>query len=242
MYKVAICDDSQSYILYLKNLIIQMGVQNLEISEYTSGKQLLQNLSQMHDIIILDIQLGDSNGNQVAAKVRKVNKNAVLVLCSGVMQPTPMAFVVDAYRYLIKSDSDAKTKRVLKEIFDEADRRFARDFLLVTVENAQARVRIDDIMYISKIKYGSELHMDPRLPYFTGKQVTVKKHLDELYETMKSYGFEYAHSSYIVNCRWVRELQKDRVMLFNDESLPVSRNMRKRFAGSLAGSLAEKYH
>ena len=241
MLKIAICDDSKSYIRYIKNLITQTETGNMEISEYTSGKQLLQNLSQMHDVIILDIQLGDSNGNQVAAKIRNVNKKAVLVLCSGVVQPTPVAFVVDAYRYLIKSDSEIRTKRALQEIFAEAKRRFACDCLLAGTGDSQVRIKIDDIMYISKMKYGSEIHVNTETAGLAGRKLTSKSHLSDLYENLKNYGFEYAHSSYIVNFRWVYEMRKDDIRLYNNEILPVSRNRKKKFAGGMAGSLAGKY-
>lgn len=242
MHKVAICDDYQGYIRNLEKRIARLGVGNLEVCSYTSGRQLLRDLDRMHDIIILDIQLGDSDGKEVAKKIRKVNKNAVLVLCSGVEQPTPEAFVVNAYRYIIKSDPDEVTDRVLKETFEEADRRFAQKCMLADVDDTQVRVNIKDIMYISKLKYGSEIHMDPGEPFFQGKQVTVKRHLTELYESMKDYGFEYAHNSYIVNCRWVSDTQKDCLRLLNGEILNVSRNKRKQFMERMAGSLAEKYH
>lgn len=241
MYKVAICDDSLSYIAFMKKMLTQIVNENMDIYEYTSGKQLLQDLDRMHDIIILDIQLGDSDGNQVAKKIREVNKYAVLALCSGVVQPTPMAFEVDAYRYLLKCDSDTKTKEVLGEVLDEADRRFHRDYMKVNTVDSQLRVKIADIMYISKLKYGSEFHMRTDVKMYTGERLVSPKCLKDLYETMRSNGFEYAHSSYIVNCRWVDKIIKDDIRLFNGELLAVSRARKKQFFSRMADSVANKY-
>lgn len=241
MLKVAICDDAQSYIRYLENLIRQTGIKNMKLFEYTSGKQILHDLDQMHDIIILDIQLGDLDGNRVAEKIREANKFAVLALCSGVAYPTEKAFAVDAYRYLIKSNPDTKTIKVLKEIFDEAERRFTSKYLMAKAKDAQIRIKISNILYISKLKYGIEIHMATEEPYYAGKQLTMKCLLGDMYERLKDEGFEYAHSSYIVNCRWVGELEKDCLRFINGDSLPISRNMRKRFTDKMAGTLAGKY-
>lgn len=242
MFKIAICDDSQSYIKYIKNLILQISPGNMEIYEYTSGKRLIEDARRMHNIIILDIQLKDYNGNYVAQKIRVVNKEAVLVLCSGVMQPTPKAFEVDAYRYILKSEPEVKTIKVLKEAFDEAERRFTQEIMMVELEDSYVTVKIDSIMYISKLKRKSEIHIAPGRSYYGEGQLTSRIHLNMLYERLKDYGFEYAHSSYIVNYRWVSELMKDNLRLYDGTILTVSRNKKRQFAERLATSLAGKYN
>lgn len=241
MLKVAICDDSQGYIDYLEKLLRQMAIENIELSEYTSGQALLEDSDKMHDVIILDICLGDARGNEIAEKIRKVNRSAVLTLCSGLVQPTDQALEVDAYRYLLKNDPDDKIRRVLRETFEEAERRFEKEYLLARMKKDQVRVRISDILYISKIKYGSEFHMAVEEPYFAGEQLTTKRLLQDLYEQLKDNGFEYANSSYIVNYRWVGRLEKDHVRFSNGTSLPVSRNSRKRFEERWADTLIGKY-
>lgn len=75
MVVIGICDDEKHYrsIIrkYLEN-ILQSNVQSYEIYEFTSGEELLENYPNNLDILILDIQMDNINGEYIFINDMKI--------------------------------------------------------------------------------------------------------------------------------------------------------------------------
>ena len=87
MYNIAICDDDREFIEFVKGIMRELNfTNNINLYEYLSGEQFLFDIDNGHDLdlIILDIQMKEIGGNEVAVELRKRFKNIVLVFCSGV--------------------------------------------------------------------------------------------------------------------------------------------------------------
>ena len=64
----------------------------------------------------------------------------------------------------------------------------------------------------------------------------------ELYEELRNFDFEYAHSSYIVNLNHVIKFKAEGVIkLSNGEELNISRSRMPEFRRVLAVVMSEKY-
>ncbi len=77
-----------------------------EISIYTKGKDCLDNLYKIPDIIILDHNLGDMNGMEVFKEIREVNQEAPVIFLSGQkkMSVAVEALKHGAFDYLEKNE------------------------------------------------------------------------------------------------------------------------------------------
>lgn len=237
MFNIAICDDDKDYVDFLKKIIMNIHPEELKFHVYYSGEDLLRNAGLLHEVIFLDIILKGADGIRVAKELRLINKHALLIFCTKIYHPTPEIIEVIPFRYLYKGYPIAKTIENLETIFDKMDELFNKEFLLAQHKGEYCKVNIDDITYLSKLKYGSQIHLvlgyNPAYhSHHSDKKCdkfTVNFHLKTLYEYLSHHGFEFAHDSYLVNCRWVDWVGKTSLKLHDSTELNISRSKSEIF-------------
>ena len=74
MFNVAICDDDKNFIQYVEDIIKELGyAEDVKFFEYLSGEEFLFDIDERGDLdlVVLDIQMGETDGNQVSVELRK---------------------------------------------------------------------------------------------------------------------------------------------------------------------------
>lgn len=208
MYKIAICDDEKDYINKLEKLIRECASQDMELSfcEFTSGNTLLQAYEGDEDVIFLDIQMDEPDGNKVAAELKRRGFSGLTVQCSGIYHPTPETIVIAPYRYIQKNDGDVINKKVISEILCEMKRRKFWEALLAECGNEKKLIRITDIAYIVRHRRGSGIYTVHGAE--EGQWIS-KIPFEELKERLKDAGFGFPHNSYIVNMNYITSIQRN---------------------------------
>lgn len=245
MYHVAICDDDEVFISYIKKILNQVNAANqyqFKFYEFYSGEELVHSLDAvMHlDLLILDMELGGMDGDETAEKFRRKFKDAVLVFCSGVRAPTVKSFKVTPYRYLLKSYSDRQFVDEMKEILTEVEKKSKKEYIVGHYRNNVIRINIRDILYVENAKRGSKIIVCPdcEAAKFKG-QILVDDKLETL--AAKYCEFAFAHGSYIINVGHIEKIVGNMVYLDNNECLSISRTYQKEFRQIFTKSIAEKY-
>ena len=108
MFNVAICDDDKNFIQYVEDIIKELGyAEDVKFFEYLSGEEFLFDIDERGDLdlVVLDIQMGETDGNQVSVELRKRYKSTTLVFCSGYFKPSPENIKVSPFRFLLKEYS-----------------------------------------------------------------------------------------------------------------------------------------
>lgn len=223
-YKIAICDDDKFYSFYIQRMVTDLFDGDIEFFKYGSGESLLRDASVMHDLVFMDIQLGGIDGTETAKVLRETNKNAVLVFCSGMVNPTPESIKVTPYRYLLKQYDDRTMKSEIVDILYKMVGSYKEEYILAKNEDGMSRIYINDIAYISKAKRGSSIHLREPEKYGVAGGYMSDIHVTELYVQLGKFGFEFAHNSYLVNCRWVVRFDKTFLVLDGGGELNISRS------------------
>lgn len=79
--KIVICDDEKIYVDKVYD-IVKKYCENDEISCYENAKQLLndiENSTYNNDIYILDIEIDNVNGLDIAKKIREKDTSAIII-------------------------------------------------------------------------------------------------------------------------------------------------------------------
>lgn len=240
-YKIAICDDDRMSMEALKAIVTKIIGAKAEFYEYSSGEELLKNIGEEHQLIILDVGLGGINGFETAEKVREDNKDAVLVFCSGEFDPTPEAIKVVPYRYLKKQYPKELMEQELTSAIKRVGEIFDREALVTRDrEGNLCRLPIRQIAYIAKAKRGCMVHLlgeSKREP----KEYIVRKRLEELFEELATCGFDWPHSSYIVNMRLIAQMNDKELLLNDGVKLSVARSKYKYFVEAFTKYWGGKY-
>ncbi len=247
MYHIILCDDDKDFMPYMKKMLekADLLVENTIFYEYTSGKEMLDNITEdmKCDLLILDVQMPQLDGNETAIEFRRIFPDAVLVFCSGECQPTVKSFKVAPFRYLLKEYTDEEIVKELKEVLGEVKKRAKHiQFIEGHYRNDCIRVRVSNIVYIEKWKRGSKIHVcaDCREAEF-GKNILSSYMLDELYTLLQNMGFEYAHNSYIVNFNYVERTSGCEIHIQDEEILTMSKKYIHSFKSKRAKWISGKY-
>lgn len=246
MYNIAICDDDNKFIKYIKKLLFHSGIEREEafIYEYGSGEELICSLDTCEriDLLILDMQMGRLDGHEAAKYFRKQFPSSVIVFCSGVCLPTVETFETTPFRYLLKEYTDEKMVRELKAVIQEMKKKIIEPQVIGTWGNNMVKLRLEEILYISIARRGSNIYVDPRIAkYETDNCMLSKKKVSELYHILKPYGFEYAHNSYIVNLDYIKRMNSQELELADGTILSIARSKEKKLKEIFARYKAQKY-
>lgn len=237
MFRIAICDDDKDYIVFLEQIIQKCWTLEGKIAfyEYTSGEVLLSDLDKEHDLIFLDIQMGELNGNETARMLRKVHSKTELVFCTGIKLPTPEVFKVQPYRYLMKQFSDRKMEREITDILEEMVRRKEIVYFDVISDGQIEKVNIDDIVYISITKRGCSIWIK------NGREIYSSEHISKVYERIGKCGFEFVQKSFLVNFKYIIKATSREVLLINNIGFNISRHKKEKFYQRFTEYLGVEY-
>lgn len=168
------------------------------------------------DLLFLDIDLGKTNGIEVARRLRRTKPDMVLIFVTNYKEFAPEGYEVDAFRYLGKDELDTK----LAPYFTAALARCRT--LLRTVElvcdGEPVAVPLPKLVYIESRGRDQYLHLQGAARDCLVTHTT----MNALEETLADQGFLRLHKSYLVNMAWLDTLQSSGARLMDGCVLPVS--------------------
>src|SRR5699024_3144646 len=190
----------------------------MSIECVTDPRNITVQMARDMDLIFLDIDMGNVNGIQLAAKFREVRKDSILIFVTNYGEYASEGYEVNAFRFLPKLRLDEK----LTDYFEKAVaacQAHARTLNRIC-DGEEASLAIDTIIYV-EIESGLLIfHMDETARPERKSRMTMRK----LEEMLANEGFLRIHSSYLVNMAYIERLLSSGVTLLNGKSLMVSQH------------------
>lgn len=219
--KVAICDDIREYRLSLRAYVEAYFAKNhlaLSVFEYSSGNEILDS-GEIFDIVLLDIELGDLNGIDVAKELQKRNKKIVVLIVTSHSNYLDDAMDIHAIRFINKPISQSRILSALEKAIQEID----ANLITVHLRNNQLlRTYASDVVYI-------EAKFKKVIIYTIDNSYESKESLKSLSELFNASFFASPHNSYIVNLNYVRSFKRDEIFLLKPyEYVRISVASRKQ--------------
>ena len=186
-----------------------------------------------------DMQLEQMDGYALAKEVRKRNEDVVLSFCSGVVMPQPKHFEVQPYRYLLKQTDTGKMQGYITDLLVKMKKQKKHTMIEVVEDGRIFKIKIKNIIYIYRRKRGSVLVIDDEEN--GSKEIESNEKLADWYQQLSMEGFEFPHTSYIVNMQKIISIEKDDIRMSNDELLKISRTCKQKFNERLSYYFSKKY-
>ena len=242
-YRIAICEDEAFYREELLALLKAYGNEtdnSLEIDYYSSGEAFLEDgENKVYQIIILDVEMGQLSGVEVARELRKHDENVQIIFATSHEKYALNAFDVSALGYLVKPVSYIKLKHILSKAIMMID--FMKDkddakkkYIKVKSKYESVNILVDSIRYIEKKRNKSIIHGKDNV-------YSCYETLSQLYEKLDILKFIYTHQGYIVNYNKIQEVLENSVILEDYIEIPLSRKYHKstktRFMNDLHRSI-----
>lgn len=242
MINIAIVDDNIAFLQEMKQNIETCMEYTVDMvcDTYCSGTDFLKADCGAYQLVVLDMQMAGMSGYETAQKLREKDSLAVIAFVSGVILPEPAHFRVQPYRYLLKNSDADERMRDIEELLRETKRRSLNEMVEVVSDGEAQRVPVGSILYIEKARRGSRLTVDDGSAA-DRKILQSNERLEDWYTQLGAQGFEYAHTSYIVNLKAVTKIMQNELTMSNGDKLGISRTCSKKFHQSFSLYFHKKY-
>ena len=215
MVKVVICDDDSAQLDNLRHLLREWN-SSAEISEYRSAEQFLFGYPDKScDLLLLDIEMGDMNGMELARKLRNNGDMLPIIFITGYSEFMQDGYDVEALHYLLKPVDKDKLFAVLDRY---ASRHKTDNRAIFPCGDETVSINTDDIAYLEA--FGKKTQITLR----NGKEIICSCGLSAVVEKLNS-GFISCHRSYVVNIGYIRSISKTEITLDSGQKIPLSRRL-----------------
>ena len=222
MIRIAVCDDNLEFLEKEKKIIMTyliMRDQEYEIDTYDSGKRLLDSLTgKEYDLIMLDVELKDMNGMDLAQKVHDFNDKIPVAFVSAFMKYAPGGYQVNALRYILK---DEKLKESIEECLELLLKNLDIDKKTISLEFTigERTVRVNDILYLKSNKNYTVFVMNCE----NAEELKQKNSIRKVTDLMAKYDFVSVNSGESVNLHHVDKIRGNKLILDNGKELDIPR-------------------
>ena len=218
--RVAICDDERESCNGL-SLLIKRQEPDCEVACFHTCRQFLE-AAQHFDILLLDIQMEEMGGIEVARALRGRGERTVLIFVTALKEYAPEAFEVSAFHYLLKPIDEGKLREVLGRAVGEAKKKDGRRRqLFVRTKGRSLTIDQGDILYIESKAKKAEIHTVKETIEIYAAMSGLEEQLDER--------FYRCHRGYLVNMAYIVEYSADSISLAGGGTVYLTKKKHGEF-------------
>lgn len=219
---IGICDDQKEIRELIADKVMKV-YPAANIIFYSSGQEVLEAL-QFPDILFLDIKMPGTDGMETARKLRKFNRNIIIIFVTVTEEYVFQSFDVGAFHYLVKPFNNEK----FAEVLQNAARQYNENIrawhdikketpgFIVSSKGVHITINPEDIVYAEVFNRKVIIHtMDSDIEYYGRMKELAEKAGDRFYRT---------HRAYLVNFDFICKYDSANVYLKKGKALMSKQN------------------
>ncbi len=220
--RIAVCEDEEAQRKLLHNCLMEWAGKNkvtLETVSFENGESFLFAWEDdwNYDLLIFDIEMGEINGMELAARIRKQNEEIPILFVTGYDRYMAQGYDVWAINYLLKPVQKEKLFGVL----DRLKVRVPEEKLMFRSEKGSISIKLSNIWYI-------EARAHRCILYTEDEEYVISSSIGDMERCLRSHGtFVQCHRSYLVNVQHICAVAKSELVLDDKRRLPVSRSISR---------------
>lgn len=219
MYRIAICEDERNIrgaLVSLCNEILNEISIEHSVTEFSSAEELETELSDnpdAFDILLLDIQMDQKNGMELAKEQREKGNRISIIFITGCEEYLKEGYSVQPIQYLLKPVRKEELDRALKT---DIRLNYTQKIIVLRKGVKTTALTVKDVVYIESFNHTLVIHM-------AGGDLSFPQTLSEITQALPENTFCQIHKSYLVNMEHIMELTRSEAVLSNGVKLPVGR-------------------
>ena len=226
MYRIAVCDDERMSQNMLRELIKRLPF-TVSCDTFSTGEDLLQACRiHKYDIIFMDIKMDDGPlGIEIAAEVKELIPNVILVFVSGYPQYITKALYTKPEQFLLKPVNYDELLEVVLISMKEKQEAINEKKVYFQCKNKKIALYPRQICYMEAM--GHNIIVYPQ----NQESFSISSTMDEQEKQLCPYSFIKIHRSYLINLQYVYQIQGNELILENDldKKFSISRRYRAEF-------------
>ncbi len=224
MINIAICDDENSVINDIEKLLFDKdSIEKIEVDIYYGGNELAEKIEQgkQYDLIYLDIEMGKENGIKIAHRIRKIDRNLIIIFVTSHIGFAREAFEVNAFRFLSKPIDVNKFNKYYQDAIDQI---FNKNIFFRYKNNKEnLKIEFSKIIYFQSDYRKTFIITKDDILRCTGKLNEIEKTL----ESRQIYFYRISQSL-LVNPKYVYSYQKTCITLNDGTNFHIPENRRNK--------------
>ena len=217
VWQIAVCDEETVFLEKIRRLAIQYYTERnmqAEIQCYDNADAFLQSNLESYDLILLDMNMQEKDGIEVAKELRSQKIETPIIYISAYIEMAPYGYVVNAFRYLLKSDLEQTFCFAMDDVMKEL--KHHQETIKIRTEHMQIEVPLSDIVFVESYKRYLLIHTKKAEHKQYGK-------ISDMEEMLCQKGFLRIHKSYLVNLDHVAKIKNRILFLDSGNELPCSK-------------------
>lgn len=206
MITLGICEDSKKTREEIKTICKNIGdsfPSEYKMIEFTDGEMFLS-FQESVDILVLDIELPKINGITIKNRLQERREETLIIFVTNHEELIKEAFGIYVIGFVNKSEMEIQLTAMLTLALQ------MKQFVML-----EGNIDSRDILYIEADHGYCHIIMRNK------KKILLHKSLNELQKSLQEVDFIRIHRSYLVNLKWVKQLEKGQ-MDVEGEKLSVS--------------------
>ncbi len=227
MVRFAVVEDDPAFRetlqSYLKQYAEETGMQ-YSVSVYADGAELVHAYKPAFDILLMDIQMQDLDGMAAAKKVRRFDREVVIVFITNMSAFAIEGYSVDALDYLLKPLTYYAFSQCITRARERLKRREKRTLLIAHQRGAQ-RISTDELLFV-------EVHGHCLIYHTSSEDYSVAGTMKEVEEALSGLPFYRCNKCDLVNLAKVDGMH-DGDAVIGTHRIQLSRAKKKGFLEAL---------
>ena len=226
MIRIAICDDNELDALsarkVIRNTLNELN-KEAKIEYYLNAADIQDKLlkkKESLDLLILDIDMPDISGLELAESLRANNLKLLIIFLSNHEEFVFKAIEFQPFRYIRKIKLDTEMPIAIRSAINIIRINSDKSIILNT-DDGEMKVMISEIMYYETEGRKLSIHLN------NGNKLLINKTIIELQEMIAKDNFVMIHRSCVVNTDHVKNMSDTIITMKNGQKLAVSRRKYK---------------
>lgn len=213
---IAICDDEAPMLTKLQALCRSILSDTYDLHLITAqAPYSLLHTDQIFDLALLDVQLLEGDGIQLARQLLSHNPSCRILFVSGFVQVVSDVYDVPHFAFILKDQLEEKLPRFLLQAA-QLSAQEAGEVLQILSGKKIETIPLREIVYLERRGHYTYIFLK------SGSILETKEKLVSLCSRLGSANFARCHISYIINFQHVRRIDGRTLILENGMQLPIS--------------------
>lgn len=223
MITICICDDNEKAVEKLRDKLLQVSGEKLQIISFSNAISLQTYLMKMPNpcinMIFMNVCLNETDEIEIAKCIQVRHPEIAMIFMADHEKYAQDIFRADPTYFLIKPIEDSKLILAYQKALGKARKR------------NETMIRVDTGGAIHNIPFREICYAESRgrMLYIHKKEETLQTYMKlNRFEELSPCYFLRCHQSYTVNMEAIKSLAREEIILLDNKKIPISRARYKK--------------